>query len=657
MITHTPTPEDEARYARLRWLLAAFAAYVSLCLVAGWVRVPLFLGVGQDGWPPPSAIELVYLLFTTCLPVAFWLLLGYAVSCRLPRAWGVWTMLIALLVVLTVIELDHAWYGMSGHHATWREVRLFLSEDWRLHYGIRSSDVYWFFRRMSLHIGGLLIVLVASRYGMRWKFGERCFSTRFRHGLGVAALLMVADVLLVGFQMSRGHDQWQAVADANPFRVNTVDHLSARMFSYGSEHDADLLAANNAFERATRNALHVSANAGALSSTDATRHEPYNVVIVTIEGLNPRLIDSMSMPFFTHLGARSTVLRNHYSTGNVTEYGVLGVLYGAPPDFYRGTTTVPWRRQIPTEAQPPQPGSPYLDEFARHGYHTRLISWALSSWANLGIYFRNFTEPAFETSNDWLLIPIVKDELEKPGPHLVYMHYNGTHFPYDHGVAYAHFHPEVPRDYDYASWRLMSEAPEITNRYRNCLNELDAWLQSLVGVMDLQHTIVVLTGDHGEEFFEHNRLGHASKLDLAQIHTVALIYVPGARPRTVQAVTSHADLMPTLMDLLGWLPPVPPFGQSLAGEVKSGTAVVAMGNRPNPPNRWAAVADGAKGIFVLGSGDSLHVVQLFDIDDHRLSYRANPARWRAPFAAAARLQLHLRAAAAIVHPPQHQQAQ
>ncbi|HEY7860626.1 MAG: sulfatase-like hydrolase/transferase [Gemmatimonadales bacterium] len=650
-----PTTKDD--YAQLRWFLAVFAAYVSICLVLGWVREPLFLGVGEDGWPAPSAAELIYLIYMTCLPVALWFLVGYAVACRLRPLSSVWAMFVVLLLVLTVIELDHAWYGMSGHHATWREVKLFLSEDWKVHYGIRNSDVYWFFRRMSMHIAGLLIVFGLSRAALRWKTGERIFSIRFRHTLAIVAMLVVVDVLLGGYEMSHGHDQWQAVADANPFRVSALDRLSTRTFSSGGEHDADLQAANGAFEQATRDAMHPPAKVAALLPANVEHREQYNVVLVTVEGLNPSLIDSTTMPYLMQLARRSTLLRNHYTTGNVTEYGVLGVLYGAPPDFYRGTSTVPWRHQIPAEQQPSQPGSQYLDEFARRGYHTRLISWELSSWANLGVYFHNFTEPAFESRDDWQLVPELARELHEPGSHFVYMHYNGTHFPYDHGAAYERFTPEVPRDYDYASWRLREQAPEIINRYRNCLSELDAWLHSLTGEMDLQNTIVVITGDHGEEFFEHNRLGHASRLDGPQIQTFALIYAPGRPPRVIDAVTSHADIMPTLMDLLGWPPPVRPFGQSLVGEVTRGAAIVAMTNRPNPPNHWAAVAENAKAILALGPGDTLHITALADTDDHPLSYRADPTRWRAAFDAAARLQLHLRAAEHLETALQRSEAQ
>ena len=196
---------------------------------------------------------------------------------------------------------------------------------------------------------------------------------------------------------------------------------------------------------------------------------------------------------------------------------------------------------------------------------------------------------------------------------------------------------------------MRQEAPAITNRYRNCLQELDAWLEELTQTIDMQNTIVVLTGDHGEEFFEHSRLGHASTLSDPQIQTVALIYVPGRAPRSIDAVTSHVDLMPTLMDLLGWPQPVPPFGHSLVNDVKVGAAIVAMGNRPNPPNRWAAIAGGYKTVLAEGDGDTLHIVQLRDTADKSVTYSSDPSRWQPSFAVAARLQLHLRAASQAIH--------
>ena len=102
------------------------------------------------------------------------------------------------------------------------------------------------------------------------------------------------------------------------------------------------------------------------------------------------------------------------------------------------------------------------------------------------------------------------------------------------------------------------------------------------------------------------------------------------------------------MDVLGWPQPVPPFGRSLLNEDTVGAAIVAMGNRPNPPNRWAAIAGGYKTVLSENDGDTLHIIQLRDTADKSVTYSSDPSRWRASFAVAARLQLHLRSAAQTV---------
>jgi hypothetical protein len=635
----------DARRLELALFLGGFAAYVSATLLFRWLRAPLFNGVGADGWPAPSLIELAYLMYMTCLPVALWTVLAYGAAKRLPGEWGTIVVLVVCLLVLGVVEIDDAWYSLSGHHVTGREAWLFLTENWELHYGIRSSDERSFAMRMGKHVLRLVLLFFGARILAKWKRSQRYFTISFGRSLAVVLVLVFGDVLLSGFRVSRGDDQWETVVDANPFRVHPIDRYFVQAFAYALGNRADLAAANTAFARAVHDVtitgtFNTVAGTASPNATSVAAGQ-YNVVVVTIEGLNVRLVDSSTMPFWTELAARSTSLRDHYSTGNVTEYGVLGLLFGAPPDFYHGTSTLPWRRPLPSADHSPQPGSPYIAEFGRHGYHTRLISWELSSWAQVGDYLQGFNEPAFQSTDDWKLLPELSRELKASGRHMVYMHYNGTHFPYQHAARYSRFRPEVPDDFDYTSDNMHEQAAQITNRYRNCLVELDAWLRSLVNVVDTRHTILVFTGDHGEEFFEHSRLGHSSTLEEPQIRTPALIYVPGHAPRVINAATSHTDLMPTLMDYLGWPQPQPPFGHSLARDVWESDAIAAKGNRPDAPVRWAAIAGNSKSVLVEGAGDTLHIVRLLDTTEHLVSFRSNPARWRATFVAAAKLQLHL----------------
>jgi membrane-anchored protein YejM (alkaline phosphatase superfamily) len=60
-----------------------------------------------------------------------------------------------------------------------------------------------------------------------------------------------------------------------------------------------------------------------------------------------------------------------------------------------------------------------------------------------------------------------------------------------------------------------------------------------------------VTGDHGEEFMEKGRWGHASAYSEEQTRVPLLLYVPGHAPGEVTRMTSHLDLPATLLPLFG----------------------------------------------------------------------------------------------------------
>ena len=60
---------------------------------------------------------------------------------------------------------------------------------------------------------------------------------------------------------------------------------------------------------------------------------------------------------------------------------------------------------------------------------------------------------------------------------------------------------------------------------------------------------LVLTADHGDEFYEHGRLGHAQNLYDTALRVPLLIKHPGIAPRTVGARVTNASVFPTIMEL------------------------------------------------------------------------------------------------------------
>jgi arylsulfatase A-like enzyme len=103
--------------------------------------------------------------------------------------------------------------------------------------------------------------------------------------------------------------------------------------------------------------------------------------------------------------------------------------------------------------------------------------------------------------------------------------------------------------------------------------EFDVWFADLWDFLErgglARNTIVVLTADHGEELLERGHVGHASTTGDGHLHEeivrVPLILWlperldPPDLPRTIDRMTSHIDILPTLVAVLGVEPPARGF--------------------------------------------------------------------------------------------------
>src|SRR5207247_10191368 len=103
-------------------------------------------------------------------------------------------------------------------------------------------------------------------------------------------------------------------------------------------------------------------------------------------------------------------------------------------------------------------------------------------------------------------------------------------------------------------------------------------LKTLEALGRRRDTYIVVTSDHGEEFFEHGSSGHAHALYSEMLRVPLIIAGPGVpQGRVCKDLVSLEDLAPTLLDLVS-LPPVPDSqGRSFAGLVKGLQAA-----RPEP---------------------------------------------------------------------------
>ena len=76
-------------------------------------------------------------------------------------------------------------------------------------------------------------------------------------------------------------------------------------------------------------------------------------------------------------------------------------------------------------------------------------------------------------------------------------------------------------------------------------------LQSLEGRGVLEHSLVVLTSDHGEELFEHGSVEHGHDMWQEMLHVPLLFWGPDVLPGREPGTVSLVDVAPTILEWLG----------------------------------------------------------------------------------------------------------
>jgi arylsulfatase A-like enzyme len=184
-------------------------------------------------------------------------------------------------------------------------------------------------------------------------------------------------------------------------------------------------------------------------------------------------------------------------------------------------------------------------------------------------------EPPGESLNnrgpEALLARIARWLEEKPsGPFFAFVHFLPPHLPYaapdELARAFAGERPPTwwrgrfpfreVRDANTAGDHARP-GPDLVNRYDANLLWADRVVGELVGLLRragvLDHTLLIITADHGETFGEHGFKWHPACPYDETIRVPLLLRFPGdERPAgRVAALTESIDLLPTIYELLG----------------------------------------------------------------------------------------------------------
>ncbi|HEY9081018.1 sulfatase-like hydrolase/transferase [Magnetovibrio sp.] len=306
----------------------------------------------------------------------------------------------------------------------------------------------------------------------------------------------------------------------------------------------------------------------ALTVRDVMRERPFNVVILTIDSLRSSDFTPQTAPTF--YAAMQGALRPHAhrTVSAWTAPNIIAILSGMSP-FDQGVHA---RGQyVLGDALTP------LEQLAGDGWHVGNVQAFAKTevFQNLGV-----TVDTRPTWMQWLA------HRQRDGDKFVFWHhYLDVHLPYSPASALVQaklpsLTPAQQARIDVVRTRSAipmgsvtfedQDQPLIHDLYISGVRQFDLWFADFWRYFTKtgldQHTILVVTADHGEELLERGRIGHASTTHDASLHEEIVnipmfILLPPSHPLRQKGFqfdadlqTDHLDIMPTVLSLIGVSP-------------------------------------------------------------------------------------------------------
>ena len=274
-----------------------------------------------------------------------------------------------------------------------------------------------------------------------------------------------------------------------------------------------------------------------------------NIVMIGIDSWSFRTMNGECTPNIYAFSKEAERYDHHFSCSNGTRGGVFGLFTGLPPYY--------WNSFEYSNTQPL-----LITEVLRHGYQAQVYASAtladppfakmlFADIPNLNVTTEG--KSAYErdcqiTRN--FIADLGKHDTAKP-------FFSFLFYDLPHAIALpedklTHFQPS----WKYADYMKLDNDLDPTpffNLYRNCVWHVDSLVGKVMGELEnrglMDNTVIVITGDHGQEFNENhkNYWGHWANYSRYQIGVPMVYYYPGCQPAVNHYLTTHYDISATLL--------------------------------------------------------------------------------------------------------------
>lgn len=281
--------------------------------------------------------------------------------------------------------------------------------------------------------------------------------------------------------------------------------------------------------------------------------KPKNILIIGLDAWRFDMMNKEVTPNIYKIAQQSLQFTNHFSGGNATGPGLFSLFYGLPESYW---TAMESQQRAPV----------LMDELRKLHYQMGVFTSAtlklppFNKTIFLGVKDLNLTTPGENSYERDKAITrefnkFIEDVGKQKKPFFSFLFYDSSH-------SYCSFHneitPFIPAVERCNRMELTNHSDPLPylNRYKNAVYFVDQQIKEVLATLRKHHllnnTVIIFTGDHGEEFND-NHLGywsHASNFTRFQTQTPLIVYWPGETAQLFKHKTSHFDIAPTLLSKL-----------------------------------------------------------------------------------------------------------
>lgn len=368
-----------------------------------------------------------------------------------------------------------------------------------------------------------------------------------------------------------------------------------------------------------------------VASVDRSAMKDWNVIVVVVESLRSDQLESFGgvrevMPRVDALARAGRSFPDNYTQASHSNYADPAILSSHYP---LRATSVHLYPKVPT-----YPRVLIYDVLKALGWHTAVVSSQNENWGRMINYLRTggvdhffhsetFDGPTYVPRNDTGFVSFLKggkrsgkiddrftvdeamrwiETLPAQEPFFVYLNLQNSHLPYETPADFPQRYPtgEIPFTIRFGGYPK-DGVDLVKDVYANSLSYVDHQLGRLLDFLAergvSQRTLVIVTGDTGQAFYEHGFVAHANKVYNEVMQVPLLFHGPGIEQGVDLRPAQHIDIPPTILAALG-LPPHPGF---------QGVSLLA----PNP--------DPARARFIMAQSPLAHQYAVV-VGDFKLSY-------------------------------------